>query len=289
VESLAFTQQTEALLAYVQSAIAPGDQIMFVMDVPEMLTQTAPIVYEQAANASSQIQAVNNQKPKFVIYDCQQVESGSDTDSAERSMDPAGMLRILMAEKTKPIDENAVKVQVLVQPKHGKLREEIANTGYHFFAYDPNPGYLGKDTVVFQAEANGILYRIISTLVVVRLADERPDQTVCPAPYVDIFGRTSGLTNPTNYTFSSSDLSGAAVAQTTGVGQYVSITLDTDAAGHDWFVDATPDQNEEFLPTADATIWQAKPDSEAAGKMDMLSVLLHEYGHALTPLLLPRH
>ncbi len=57
--------------------------------------------------------------------------------------------------------------------------------------------------------------------------------------------------------------------------------LDTNAAGHGWYIDPTPLSNEEFLPTADANIWQAKPGSAAAGKMDMLSVLLHEYGHRL--------
>ncbi|MBI2748600.1 MAG: matrixin family metalloprotease [Burkholderiales bacterium] len=60
------------------------------------------------------------------------------------------------------------------------------------------------------------------------------------------------------------------------------ITLDTDAAGHGWYVDATPlDNTDDYLPTSDPNVWQAKAGSDAAGKMDMLSVLLHEYGHAL--------
>ena len=57
--------------------------------------------------------------------------------------------------------------------------------------------------------------------------------------------------------------------------------LDNNAAGHGWYIDSTPLSNEEFLPTADANIWQAKPGSAAEGKMDVLSVLLHEYGHSL--------
>jgi YD repeat-containing protein len=59
------------------------------------------------------------------------------------------------------------------------------------------------------------------------------------------------------------------------------ITLDQDAAGYGWFLDPTPHDNEEFLPTADTNVWQAKEDSDAAGRMDLLSVLLHEYAHAL--------
>ena len=73
------------------------------------------------------------------------------------------------------------------------------------------------------------------------------------------------------------DLPGTAVAQTTGQ----TITLDNNAAGHNWFIDATPADNAEFLPTSNPNQWIAKAGSDAAGKMDLLSVLLHEYGHAL--------
>jgi hypothetical protein len=73
------------------------------------------------------------------------------------------------------------------------------------------------------------------------------------------------------------DLSGASLGQTTGN----RITLDTNAAGHGWFVDYTPYLNEEWLPTSSPYEWKAKPGSEAEGKMDLLSVLLHEYGHVL--------
>ncbi len=77
------------------------------------------------------------------------------------------------------------------------------------------------------------------------------------------------------------DLSGSAVGQTTGTGSTAQITLDSNAAGHGWFIDNTPDQNDEFLPTSNPDVWIAKAGSAADGKMDMLSVLLHEYGHAL--------
>ncbi|MFZ4528874.1 MAG: matrixin family metalloprotease, partial [Undibacterium curvum] len=78
-----------------------------------------------------------------------------------------------------------------------------------------------------------------------------------------------------------SDLAGTAVGQTTGQGKDAQITLDSNAAGHGWFIDSTPDQNDEFLPTSNPDVWIAKSGSAADGKMDMLSVLLHEYGHAL--------
>jgi hypothetical protein len=68
------------------------------------------------------------------------------------------------------------------------------------------------------------------------------------------------------------------VGETTGT----SITLDINAAGYGWYVDPNPASNADFLPTSDPNVWMAKAGSAAAGKMDMLSVLLHEYGHALT-------
>jgi Matrixin len=78
------------------------------------------------------------------------------------------------------------------------------------------------------------------------------------------------------------DLPATALGQTVGEGATAAITLDTNAAGHGWYIDPTPlDNSDDYLPTSDASVWQAKAGSEAAGKMDMLSVLLHEYGHAL--------
>ncbi len=41
------------------------------------------------------------------------------------------------------------------------------------------------------------------------------------------------------------------------------------------------DNTDDYLPAGNPKLWQAKAGSDAAGKMDMLSVLLHEYGHAL--------
>ena len=78
-----------------------------------------------------------------------------------------------------------------------------------------------------------------------------------------------------------SNLTGSAVGETTGEGSSAQITLDANAAGYNWFIDPTPTDNSEFLPTANPNEWIAKAGTEAAGKMDMLSVLLHEYGHAL--------
>ena len=83
--------------------------------------------------------------------------------------------------------------------------------------------------------------------------------------------------DPSLVTLNIADLPGGAVGQTVGT----TITLDDNAAGNGWFIDTTPWDNSEFLPTSNPNEWVAKAGSAAAGKMDMLSVLLHEYGHAL--------
>ena len=66
------------------------------------------------------------------------------------------------------------------------------------------------------------------------------------------------------------DLRGAILAQfANGV-----VTLDATAAGWGWFVDATPGDNKEFDSTGVAI------SVTAQGRFDLLSVLVHELGHA---------
>jgi hypothetical protein len=57
------------------------------------------------------------------------------------------------------------------------------------------------------------------------------------------------------------------------------VALSADAAGYGWFVDTTPLQDEEFSAAAPGTALTAKAGSPAAGKMDLLTVVLHEMGH----------
>src|SRR4029077_13022266 len=51
------------------------------------------------------------------------------------------------------------------------------------------------------------------------------------------------------------------------------VVVDAVTAGHGWFVDATPLQDEEF------TDGVARPGSAASGHEDLLTVVLHEMGH----------
>jgi hypothetical protein len=58
------------------------------------------------------------------------------------------------------------------------------------------------------------------------------------------------------------------------------IYIDADAAGYGWFVDSTPLDDGEFTLDGDS-ILLAESGSEADGRMDLLSVLVHEIGHLL--------
>ena len=72
------------------------------------------------------------------------------------------------------------------------------------------------------------------------------------------------------------DLPGAAIGRAIGS----TILLDVDAAGNGWFVDPTPDLDEEYMATG--SIQQLVATSEvAAQRIDLVTTLLHEYGHIL--------
>ncbi len=57
------------------------------------------------------------------------------------------------------------------------------------------------------------------------------------------------------------------------------ITIDRDANAYGWFVDPTPGLDEEFT-VDNSTAWIAD-DGDAAGGIDLLTVLLHELGHVI--------
>ena len=59
------------------------------------------------------------------------------------------------------------------------------------------------------------------------------------------------------------------------------IVIDVDAAGHGWFVDATPNEHSEFLIPYGPDTLAATRSSEAFGHMDLLTVVMHEMGHVV--------
>jgi hypothetical protein len=59
------------------------------------------------------------------------------------------------------------------------------------------------------------------------------------------------------------------------------ILIDIDAADHGWFIDVSPFDNTEFAMTLDRSTLAAAADSDAFGRMDLLTVVSHEIGHLL--------
>jgi len=72
------------------------------------------------------------------------------------------------------------------------------------------------------------------------------------------------------------DLPGTLLAEVEGGTLY----LDVDGGGYGWFVDLTPDNDNEFVRDKDGNLVTAD-GGPAAGKMDLLSVVMHELGHVM--------
>ena len=202
-----------------------------------------------------------------------------------------------------PFDTFTAKIIQL--PKHGTLVETKWDKDKPFFnpsvfAYTPSIGFEGDDTAIIETTVNGwklkqrYYFKVTTTeSTLEKQCDGKGPQwkisqsdadpsTQDPATWLRSAQLSALLASASQSLTDFTDLPGTAVGQTVGEGAAASITLDTNAAGHGWYVDPTPlDNTDDYLPTSNPNIWQAKAGSDAAGKMDMLSVLLHEYGHAL--------
>ena len=73
------------------------------------------------------------------------------------------------------------------------------------------------------------------------------------------------------------DLPTGLLGQTVGNTIYVDSTAD----GHGWFVDPSPSDDVEFTAAPGTASLVAPPGGAPAGHMDLLTVLMHEFGHVL--------
>lgn len=73
------------------------------------------------------------------------------------------------------------------------------------------------------------------------------------------------------------DLPGTKLGSFSGT----TLIIDRDAAGHGWYVDPEPYNSDEFSYWNAYTQYFATESSPAHGRMDLLTTLLHEFGHAV--------
>lgn len=191
------------------------------------------------------------------------------------------------------VDVSKVKIKIVSivrQPEHGRLFiDDTSRFGSGM--YYPDKGFIGKDRVEGIVSVGRDVVRVVYYFAVqpesvdnLTISEKRK---LCPKSTWIISGasdQSSGVSPRDSDKFvamrsgvgkaSFASLGGVVLVQT-GTGGDAQITLNTNAAGHGWFIDSTPTDNEEFLPTADPNVGLAKPGSATDGKMDMLSVLEH--------------
>ena len=74
---------------------------------------------------------------------------------------------------------------------------------------------------------------------------------------------------------------GSFAQVTVGHDGSVVLEIDDDAAGLAWFMDDTPSDDSEFTLIVSNSQLRADADSPAKGRVDLLTVLMHELGHVL--------
>jgi hypothetical protein len=252
--------------------IPQGELKMFIVDVPDMPLQQAVVIAHASQSASK--------SNRYAMGMCLPVPF---VDPANREgFDSGRALGVVSAaeiyfrtyHKGLQINEPSLDDAVLVSaPKFGKVVTWRDKDGLRpAFAYEPNPGYEGNDKLVFEIRTNQGAVRLVYLLKVSKLdIDRGADKILCKKTGdlwkisscgvefeisdLDTRLRMVSLSNllgdlsRADVTFA--PLPGYALGSTIGKGVLAQITLDSTAAGHGWYADATPLTNDEYLPTAD--------------------------------------
>jgi len=287
--------------------IVKGETDMLVIAMPDMPPQNPVLVSQIVSKGQINEKLDGTIGVCFKVFNKGYIDGGVDRveePDGWSSLDVRGLAFNNWAvmpgqESSWNVDFEKASVKLLQAPKHGQLSARLYSG--NDIAYHPNSNYAGNDKAIFLVNIEGHFVKVVYYFKVETNMEKyyKNSDKYCPNPSwwkisSNLSSGTSDFTKwqataslnallaNASYSLSGfSDLVGSAVGETTGQGLNAQITLDSNAAGHGWFIDDTPDNNDEFLPTADPEVWIAKAGTAAAGKMDMLSVLLHEYGHAL--------
>jgi hypothetical protein len=171
------------------------------------------------------------------------------------------------------------RVTVLNGSKYGRLiSTPQPNAAWEYLTYILAKGYEGYDAFVLQVEGNGQTVQLRYFVYVSedtgadmfsnknckgiawKISQTTPDTS---ADNLATWQRASDLStllaNASQTLTGFADLPSSAVGNTVGAGSTASITLDTTAAGHNWYIDPMPlDNTDDYLPTSNPNVWQAK-------------------------------
>jgi hypothetical protein len=175
-------------------------------------------------------------------------------------------------------DIEAAKVQILKQPKHGKI---LTRDGFRF-KYLPQDGYTGNDEAIVLVNIGGKRVKVVYFIKVLDVSTqtksdyenyERVYRKHCKKGEWRIsyeVRETGSLANNStqhgpNSTRSApivsfGDLSGSGIRQTTGQWQNATIGIPPTAARDGLLIAPTPTDNADFLPTRKPPEWIAKHD-----------------------------
>ena len=177
---------------------------MFIMDVPAVPPQQAPIVLAHAADTGSV-----TAQPDYLLKTCKETESAGDPKSAFRAIDPAGMLKVYIQNRdNRPVRvETITNVTMLQNTAQGNITSVVDNTGRSWYRYDAIPDYVGNDQAIFMAEFEGKRYKIVLEIHVLIVIDDH--SPTCPPPQlIKINGKPVSGSNGYNSVY---DLSSVTV------------------------------------------------------------------------------
>ena len=276
--------------------LQPGDVIMFSVDVPDLPPPYASVLVAQSNQVT--MAAARKERAAGICYAID-YNSTPNENSSFLSPHTVAVDYFKRFEKREVAAPQPTDIELITQPRHGKVVYQIYQDGLSYPVYIPDSRYVGDEKLVFRAKVDGTTIRLVYLLKVT-------DQGADLEGKQDFLCKKTGnfwkiAFNPTNDPSSGQSVTQSPVqlissviglddislkisnlaAGTIGQALDHSITLDDNAAGHGWFIDTTPGDNEECLPTSNPNEWVARPGIAAEGKMDMRSVLMHEYGHVL--------
>jgi hypothetical protein len=236
-----------------------GEFEMFTLDVPNLPQQYAPVMVAQTHQVKNKAVA-----PMRTMGICQPVSNypGAEISGSNVLDSVAAAVNYFWRFEKRNMKEGEAdaKVTFVQLPKHGKLVDE----GNGAYTYRPESGYFGKDSATSVVEIGGYRVKLVYFLQAVNsvASGNRAEELFCgakgyqwkistnPDTPLDTAALQSLLSFAgldSSIRVEISDLARTAVGETTGEGENATITLDPD-------------------------VWIAKEGTEAADKMDLLSV-----------------